>query len=90
MAKDIQRQIDQTIRGLEVSAENGDAEAQCDSFVLLNAKAMEEYDTAIFDKAEGMLRRSDDAGWPEAIEKLKSQSIRRRGFEGRVKRHGKH
>lgn len=70
-------------------AENGDTEAQCDLFVFLNAKAMEEYDIAIFNKAEEMLRRSAAAGWPEAIEQLKSQSIRRRGIEGRVKRNDK-
>ena len=89
MFEDVQRQIDQTIRELEAKAGNGDPEAQSDLFVFLNAKAMEEYDQSIFDRAETMLEKSAVAGWPEAIEQMKVQSIRRRAFKRRLQRNEK-
>ena len=57
--------------------------------MFLNAKAMEGYDQSIFDRAEGMLIRSAEAGWPEAVEQMKMQPKRRRAFAGRLQRNAK-
>lgn len=86
MSEDLQRKIDQTISDLETRSAMGDPDAQFDLFVFLNAKAMEEYDVAVFDKAEQSLVLSAESGWADALESLKSQKIRRRAFEGRVRR----
>lgn len=86
MTDEFNKQIEQTIKELIPKAENGDANAQHHLFVLLFSEAMKKYDTELFNKAEKYLILSAGNGWPEAIEDMNNQELRRSAFEGRVKR----
>lgn len=87
MLNHIDREITHTMSELEPKAESGDADAQHHLFILLLSQAMEKYDAGLFNKAEKYLIKSAQAGWPNAIEAMNDQSLRRRAFESRVNRH---
>lgn len=87
MTKEIATEIQNTISELEPKAKSGEAYAQHQLFVLLFGEAMENYDSDLFDKAEYYLIKSAENGYPEAIEALTNQQLRRYAFEQRVKRY---
>jgi hypothetical protein len=86
MFESFNKQIEGTIKELKAIAEAGNADAQHHLSILLFAEAMEKYDVGIFDRAESYLIKSAENGWPEAINDLNSQKIRRYAFEQRVAR----
>ena len=86
MFDSVKMQIKETIKELEANAAGGDADAQHNLFTLLFAEAMENYDIDIFNQAESYLIESAENGWPEAINDLMDQELRRCAFERRVAR----
>ncbi len=87
MLEDIEKQIQETIDELEIKAKSGDTDSQYDLFVLLNAKAMQEYDDTIFQRAEKFLILSANRGHKDAKKALEDHEIRKYAFKRRVQRH---
>lgn len=86
MSNSIDEQMQQAICELELKATNGDADAQHHLFILLRGEAMDKYDLGLFYKADEYLKLAAENGFPDALEDIKHQELRKNALIRRIER----